>query len=162
MPTSTQLGITHPDSAQIRWQGMLALSEGGPNRWTTQRGLGAKDGLLVGQIPTEMGKSKLCLRLNLLSSPEAALPSSTEEEARLLVRGIYCRVLPFSALARNRGPSCIPCKCSTTKLPILYTLSSRAMKSSGLEAAAQQAPGRRAMERLLCSHPHQTHVKMLS
>lgn len=55
---------------------MLAPSEGGPNRWTAQRSPDARDGLSAGQIPTEMGKSKLCLGLTLLGSPEAG-PSSS-------------------------------------------------------------------------------------
>lgn len=77
MATSLQLRITHPDSSQIRWQqGILAPSEGGPNRWTAQRGLDARDGLLADQIPTEMGKSKLCPGITLLGSSEAA-PSSS-------------------------------------------------------------------------------------
>lgn len=76
MATSPQLGTTHPDSAQIRWQGALVPSEGGPNRWTAQTGLDARDGLLVGQIPKEMGKSKPCLGLALLGSPEM-VPSSS-------------------------------------------------------------------------------------
>lgn len=80
---------------------MLTPSESGPNRWTVQRGLDARDGLLVGQIPTEMGKSKLCLGLTLLGSPEAALPFSAEGKAKLLDRAFTLVSSPLSVLARN-------------------------------------------------------------
>lgn len=53
----------------------------------------------MGQIPTEMGKSKLCL--GLLGSPEAALPSSAEGEAKLLDRAFTLVSSPLSVLARN-------------------------------------------------------------
>ena len=80
---------------------MLTPSESGPNRWTAQRGLDARAGLLAGQIPTEMGKSKLCLGLTLLGSPMAALPSSAGGETKLLDRAFTLVSSPFSILARN-------------------------------------------------------------
>lgn len=82
---------------------MLAPSASGPNRWTAQRGLDARDGLFAGQIPTEMGKSKLCRGLSLLGSPEVALPSSAGREARLLDRAFTFVFPPFSVPAKNLG-----------------------------------------------------------
>lgn len=144
MPTSPQLGITHPDSAQIRWQGMLTPSESGPNRWTAQRGLDARDGLLAGQIPTEMGKSKLCLGLTL-GSPKAALPSSAVGEAKLLDRAFTLVSSPFSVLARN-----MLSKYSTSSFPHLQLKSHKLFQDWKLPA--QQATGWRGTESGCCVH----------
>lgn len=78
---------------------MLAPSESGPNRWTAQRGLDARDGLLVGQIPTEMGKPKLCLGLLLLGFPMAALSSSAGGEAELPDSAFTLDSSPFSVVS---------------------------------------------------------------
>lgn len=115
---------------------MLTPSESGPNRWTVQRGLDARDGLLAGQIPTEMGKSKLCLGLTLLGSPEAALPSSAGGEAKLLDKAFALSPSPLSVLARNMG---LQACCITLPL-VTHASSSKAITSCRIGSHLQSRP----------------------
>lgn len=66
-------------------------SKGGPNRWTSQRGLDARDGPLVGQIPTEMGKATPCLLL-----PPQQLASAFLKSPAVFLWRPQCGCLPCS------------------------------------------------------------------